>query len=383
LFEHDQVDVDSMIIGPSGALEGVRYEDDRPRVRWFDPSLAELQAQIDRTFAGRTNEIINRSRDGNRVLIFSAGASDAGTYYVFDRNARRMETFASPYDVLQALPHAEVRPVRYAARDGLAIHGYLTLPRGRGEKGLPLVLLPHGGPFVRDKWVFDPEVQFLASRGYAVLQANFRGSTGYGRPFVEKGFGQLGAGMIDDLEDGVDWLAGQGIADPKRVCVMGSSYGGYAAMWAAIRKPERYRCAISWAGPTDLRAMLRHSERGFAARRYFRQFRNQIVGEPEVDLAAISPVRHAQRLRVPLLIAHGKDDAVVPPEQGERMIRALKAARVPNVEPVLYPKSGHDFDDADEREDFLKRVEAFLLRHNPPGAAPAQSAGVPNPKTSR
>lgn len=382
LFEHDEVDVESMIIGESGALEGVRYEEDRPRVRWFDPGLAALQAQIDKTFAGRTNDIINQSRDGNRVLIFSSAANDAGTYYIFDRAARRMETFASPFDRLQELPQAEVRPVRYASRDGLTIHGYLTLPPGRAEKGLPLVLLPHGGPFLRDKWVYDPEVQFLASRGYAVLQANFRGSTGYGRAFVEKGFGQLGGGMIDDLEDGVDWLAEKGIADPKRVCVMGSSYGGYAAMWAAIRSPARYRCAISWAGPTDLRAMLRHSERGFAARRYVRRFRNQVVGEADLDLAAISPVKQAGRLQVPTLIAHGKQDVVVPVEQGERMIRALGKERVPNVDHVIYPKSGHDFDTT-EREDYLKRVEGFLLRHNPPEAASTQSGGVPNPDASR
>jgi dipeptidyl aminopeptidase/acylaminoacyl peptidase len=383
LFQHDEVDVDSMVIGPGGALEGVRYDDDKPRTRWFDPALAQLQAEIDKTFAGRTNDIVNRSRDGNRVLIFSSGANDAGTYYVFDRKARRMETFASPYDRLHDLPHADVRPIRYRSRDGLDIRGYLTLPPGRGERGLPLIVLPHGGPFLRDKWVFDPEVQFLASRGYAVLQANFRGSTGYGRAFVEKGFGQLGGGMINDLEDGVDWLAGQGIADPKRVCVMGSSYGGYAAMWAAIRSPARYRCAISWAGPTDLRAMLRHTERGFAARRYFRTFRQQIIGNPATELADISPAQHAARLRVPTLIAHGKRDFVVPVEQGERMIKALTAARVPGVEHVIYPKSGHDFGQADEREDYLKRVEAFLARHNPAAPQASPSGGLSNPAASR
>jgi dipeptidyl aminopeptidase/acylaminoacyl peptidase len=367
LFDHPQVDVDSMIIGPGGALEGVRYEDDRPRIRWFDPELTELHAQIDRTFPGRTNDILNRSRDGNRVLIFSSGANDAGTYYVFDRAARKMETFASPYDQLHALPHAEVRPISYRSRDGLTINGYLTLPPGRGERGLPLILLPHGGPFARDKWQFDPEVQFLASRGYAVLQANFRGSTGYGREFVEKGFGQLGAGMIDDLEDGVNWATAQGIVDPKRVCVMGSSYGGYAAIWAAVRTPNRYRCAISWAGPSDLRAMLRHSERGFLARRYFRNFRNQVAGDPAVDLQAISPARQARRLRVPALIAHGKRDVVVPVDQSERLLRALADAGTANVEQVIYPKSGHDFGDAGEREDYLKRVETFLARHNPAG----------------
>ena len=374
LFEHPEADVTEAIYGPDGAVEGVRYEDDRPRIRWLNAQLAELQATVDRTFPNKTNVIVNRSRDGNRALIWSAAADDPGTYYVFDRAARRMEAFASPYDMLADMPHAPVRSISYRSRDGLTIRGYLTLPSGRPERGLPLVVLPHGGPFLRDSWIFDPEVQFLASRGYAVLQANFRGSTGYGRDFVARGFGQLGGGMIDDLEDGIDWLVGQAIVDSGRVCIMGSSYGGYAASWAAIRSPQRYRCAMSWAGPSDLRTMLRHTARGFAARRYFRAYRQQIEGEPEADLNAISPARQAARLRVPLLIGHGRNDQVVPVEQSERLVAALTRARIANVESVFYPKSAHAFTEVSEREDFLTRVEAFLARHNPadpPAPAPA------------
>lgn len=211
-------------------------------------------------------------------------------------------------------------------------------------------------------------MQFLASRGYAVLQPNFRGSTGYGRDFVTRGYGQLGAGMIDDMEDGIDWLVREGIADRSRVCMMGSSYGGYAALWAATRSPERYRCAISWAGPTDLRSMVRYDTNAFVPRRYVREFRQRIEGEERTDLNAISPLRQQQRLAVPVLIGHGKNDITVPVEQTSRLVEALRRRGAVH-ESVIYPKAGHAFTTSEERADWLRRVEAFLGRHNPAGAA--------------
>lgn len=371
LFARPDVDVTSGIFGRDGGLDGVAYEDDRPRVRWLNPEMERLQSRIDRTFTDHTNLILNRSRDGNRVLIYSTAADDPGTYYVFDQAARRMEIFASPYETLVGRNFAPVRPVTYRSRDGLDIPAYLTLPPGRPGRGLPLIVMPHGGPFVRDSWAFNPDVQFLASRGYAVLQPNYRGSTGYGRQFAERGYGQFGTGMIDDVDDGVDWLVHEGIADASRVCIMGASYGGYAAIWGAMRSPQRYRCAISLAGPTDLSAMMRYDTRYFIARRYVGEWRRRIQGEERNDLNAISPLRHPEMLRVPTLIAHGEQDINVPPDQGHRLVRALERAHVANVESVFYPKSGHGFTDATEAADYYRRVEAFLAAHNPAGTAPA------------
>ena len=384
LFARPDVDVSRAIYGRDGALDGVVYEDDRPRVHWMNPELERLQARIDRTFPDHTNVIINRSRDGNRVLLFSAAADDPGTYYIFDQAARRMEIFASPYDVLIGRHFAPVRAVTYRSRDGLDIPAYLTLPPGRPERGLPLIVMPHGGPFLRDSWGFDPEVQFLASRGYAVLQPNYRGSTGYGRQFAERGYGQWGTGMIDDVDDGVDWLVHEGIADGSRVCIMGASYGGYAAIWGAMRSPQRYRCAISLAGPTDLPTLLRYDTRYFIARRYVGEWRRRVQGEQRNDLNAISPFRHPEMLRVPTLIAHGEQDITVPADQSHRLVRALERAHVANVESVFYPKSGHGFTDAGEAADFYRRVEAFLAAHNPAGPAgplPQQTAApAPSPQ---
>lgn len=366
LFEHDEVDVTGAVFGPDGNLDGIVYEDDRARTHWVNPEMARLQARLDAALPGKINVVVNRSADANRLLIFSYAADDPGTYYVFDRAARQLEIFASPYAGLQGQPFAPVRPVSYPSRDGLTIRGYLTLPPGRPERGLPLVVLPHGGPFLRDSWIFNPEVQFLAGRGYAVLQPNFRGSTGYGRDFVERGYGQLGGGMIDDIDDGVDWLAREGIVDGSRVCIMGSSYGGYAAIWGAMRSPQRYRCAISWAGPTDLLTMLRHDARLLYAQRYVRERRRQLRGDEETSLRAISPQRFAERLRVPLLIGHGERDERVPVDQSRDFVRALERRNIA-VESVFYAKSGHDFGSGEDWADFLGRVETFLERHNPAG----------------
>jgi dipeptidyl aminopeptidase/acylaminoacyl peptidase len=374
LFEHPWADVTTALVGASGELDGVMFEDDRPRIQWINPEYQRLQATLDRALPGKTNLISNRSTDGQRILFWSGAADDPGTYYVYDRAARRIQPFMSPYDALVDHHFAAVRPISFRNRDGAELRGYLTLPQGREARGLPLVLMPHGGPFVRDSWTFDPWLQFLASRGYAVLQVNFRGSTGYGREFVEHGYGQLGTGMIDDMEDGVDWAVREGIVDPRRVCILGASYGGYAALWAPVRRPERYRCAISFAGISDLASLVRYDARRFTAPRYARERRRQLRGEGEADLDAVSPLSQIERIRVPLLIAHGEQDRTVPVSQSRNLVRAL-AGRNVVLESVFYPEAGHGFTQPQDSADFLRRVEAFLARHNPAGAPPAAASG--------
>ncbi|HEY5711621.1 MAG TPA: S9 family peptidase [Allosphingosinicella sp.] len=378
IFERPDVDLTDVILAPDGSVDGVTFEDDRPRVHWLNASLERLQREIDGALPGHTNRALGRSSDGNRILIRSSAANDPGTYYVYDRARRRMEIFASSYDRLQDHRFSEVRPVTYRSRDGLDIHGYLTLPPNGPSTGLPLIVMPHGGPFLRDSWSFDTQVQFLANRGYAVFQPNFRGSTGYGRDFVSRGFGQLGAGMIDDMEDGVDWVVGQGIADPGRVCIMGASYGGYAALWAPIRNPSRYRCAISFAGPTDWRAMLRHDRQYVVPSRYMREYRSRIAGEEATDLNAISPLRQVARMTTPVLIAHGERDRRVPIDQSRDLVSAL-GRRGATFESHFYPKAVHGFTNSEDSADFLSRVEAFLNRYNPAGIAPS---AAPAPTTN-
>ena len=364
VWEHPEVDAQLVISGPNGEIDGVTYVDDRLRVHWIDKQAAQIQRLVDKTLPGKINLLAGSSSDGNSTLVWSGAADDPGTYYVFDRARRRMEVFASPFEKLAGTALAPMKAVRYAARDGLSIPAYLTLPPGRSPRGLPLVVMPHGGPFSRDTLTFDPMVQLLANRGYAVLQPNFRGSTGYGREFVERGYGALGTGMIDDIDAGVDWLAAEGIVDAKRVCIQGASYGGYAAVWAAMRSPARYRCAISMAGVSDIRAMLKYDVKYLVAGRYGREWKKRITGAEKQDLAAVSPLQQASRLEVPVLIAHGELDTNVPVNHSKDLVAALRK-QGKQVESVFYPKSGHGFDTVEDSRDYMSRVEAFLAKHNP------------------
>jgi dipeptidyl aminopeptidase/acylaminoacyl peptidase len=365
IFENPDVDLkDVLYDAVTGEITAVEFEDDRRRINWLDPEMKALQAKIDKALPATVNATIDWSTDDKRVLVWSAGGSDPGRYFLLDRSNSRMHTVVDPYPRIEPSVLAEVKPVRYQARDGLAINAYLTLPKGREAKGLPLVLFPHSGPFERDHWEYDPMVQFLANRGYAVLQPEFRGSTGYGKDFVARGYGEWGRKMQDDLDDGVDWLARSGQIDAKRVCIVGGSYGGYAAMWGAIRNPDRYRCAASMAGVADLPAMLRYDKKLFSATRYYREWRSKVGGEGSSDLRSISPLNFAAQLKVPLLIAHGEEDSRVPIKQSKQMVEALTKAHA-DVTSVYYKDSGHGFDSEADLEDWLRRLEGFLTKYNP------------------
>lgn len=364
LYENPKVDIGDFDIGPDGKLRSVSYTDDRAEIDWFDPAMKQQQARIDRALPGAINRVVSVSKDSNRLLVWTGSASDPGAYYLYDRTHNQMDAFAEPYASLIGKRLAPMASVTYQARDGLEIPGYLTLPPGKGDKNLPLVVMPHGGPFARDEWGFDPWVQYLASKGYAVLQPNFRGSTGFGRKFVEAGTGAWGRGMQDDIDDGVKWLAQRGTVDPKRVCIMGASFGGYAAMWAAVRNPEIYRCAISFAGISDVSRMLSYDRKSFSAPRYFSDWRERVQGDKHFELDQISPIKSVEKMTVPILIAHGADDDNVPVVQSRQLDAALTKLGRPH-EFVVYPGEAHGFKDPAHQIDFLNRVGAFLDKYNP------------------
>jgi dipeptidyl aminopeptidase/acylaminoacyl peptidase len=255
--------------------------------------------------------------------------------------------------------------VRYAARDGLPIPAYLTLPRGQG-RNLPMVVVVHGGPWIRgDTWSFDSEAQFLASRGYAVLQPNFRGTTGHGWKHFASSFGQWGLAMQDDIEDGVKWAVAQGIADPRRVCIYGASYGGYAAMMGLAKTPEVFRCGINYVGVTDLDLYLTATWADYAYSDFIQHSAREMVGDATRDaqrLRATSPVELAARIKAPVLMAYGAVDFRVPIEHGTRMKAALERH---GSKPVWIAESGegHGFRDTRNRVAFYEAMEKFLKEH--------------------
>ncbi len=369
VFEHATVDIeDYSMTDDETAVEAVYYTDDRRRVAWLQPEMKKVQEELDAAMVGRMNYVTSSSRDRKRFIVWTGTASDPGHYYLYDRTAEQLSRIATPYEALKGKQLSPVQVVSYKARDGLEIPAYLTLPAGRDPRNLPLVLLPHGGPHARDSWGFDYWVQFLANRGYAVLQPNFRGSAGYGVEFLKKGFGQWGAGMQDDLTDGVHWVIKDGTVDPKRICIAGASYGGYAALMGAIKTPELFRCAISFAGVTDVPAMMRYDKNQLLPSRY-RRWRDRVQGESDVNLKDVSPVRRADEVAIPVLLMHGTDDETVPYRQAEDFIKAMKKAGKP-LEFIEFKDVEHDIEKSADRIKFLGAVEIFLAKHNPAGPFP-------------
>jgi len=365
MYENPTNDVEDYTLSRDGRrVMAVAFTDDRERVLWLDPEMRALQQQLEARFPGMTVLFESQDERRERFIVWVGGANDPGSYYFYVPSANLLQRIAQINAQIDPRQLADTEYTRYRARDGLEIPAYLTLPQGREPRGLPLIVLPHGGPYyVRDLLGYDPEVQFLANRGYAVLQPNFRGSSGYGTEFAAQGEGQWGRAMQDDLDDGVDWLAQRGVIDPRRVCVVGSSYGGYAALWAVTRNPERYRCAASFAGVTDVARQLRYQSHGLSGAER-NDWQATVRGKRGFDLDSISPLKQAGRLTRPVLLAHGDADKTVLYRQSTSYRDALQKAGK-SYEFIAYPGEDHGFENPDNLADWLTRLETFLARHNP------------------
>lgn len=352
-------------------LAGFRYADDWPRDDYFDPMLKKLAESLPQVVdAGDRIRIVDFAEDPRKMIVYIENAHNAGNYVFIDFTTGGGSTIATNYHALPAEWITEKQPIDYKAADGLDIHAYLTVPpdvvlNGRPAKNLPLVVLPHGGPWSRDFAGFDWQPQVLASRGYVVLQPNFRGSSGNGRAFMDAGNGEFGRKMQTDLSDGVRELVKQGLVDPKRVAILGASYGGYAALAGATLDPGIYNCAVSIAGLSDPRAFVS----------YLLQSTNnmdtpgivhwrQVLGDKSA-WDDIAPVRQASKASCPVLLIHGTDDTVVPIDQSRRMESALKAAGK-DVQFITYPGQDHWETVGSARIEMMKSALAFLEKHNPP-----------------
>lgn len=373
------VDPGDIVYKPnSGVPVGVALADGKWSTRFFDKAAPEarLQKALESAFAGSSVTVTSETADGRTALVRVSSERNPGDYYLFDTVAKKADFLLASRDWLNPDAMHPTTPVKFTARDGLPIHGYLTRPAGKPDGRLPLVLLSHGGPFgIRDYWRFDEEVQMLASAGYAVLQVNFRGSGGYGRAFQHAGRRQWGKAMQDDITDATRWAIEQGVADGSRICLYGASYGAYTSLMGVAKEPALYRCAAGYVGAYDLPTM--HTDGDIRESRSGQTYIEEWIGLRE-EVAAVSPNRMADRIKVPVFLAAGGEDRRTPIQHTKLMEQALRKAGTP-VETLYYDTEGHGFYRPDNRREYYTRLLAFFSQHlggataSKPAAAPAKA----------
>nr|WP_260844105.1 prolyl oligopeptidase family serine peptidase [Stenotrophomonas rhizophila] len=359
LLRDPLVDPDQLLYRPGTRVPvGALYLGEKPRTRFFDEASADarLYRSLEAAFAGEAVLITSSTRDGRQVLVQTWSGRNPGDFYVFDTVAKSADHLISRSSWIDPQRRAVVQPFAFKARDGMALNGYLTVPPGAGTRP-PMVVMPHGGPFgVFDDGSYNAEAQMLADAGYAVLQLNFRGSGNFGRAYRSAGAKQWGAAMQDDLTDATRWAIAQGHADASKVCIYGASYGAYAAMMGAAREPGLYRCAAGYVGVYDLPMMHTTGDiqRSGSGSTYLKEW----LGDPK-QLAEVSPVNLAERIKVPVFLAAGGEDERAPIQHTRRMEAALQKAGVP-VESLYYPTEGHGFYTDPHRREYYTRLLAFL-----------------------
>ena len=341
------------------------YERDRTQREFFDPYMAKIFWNLEKKLPGMEINLQNSNKAEDKYIVAASNDRTPGARYIYDA---KQDTITKLGDINPKIPEQAmsfVKPIAYTARDGRLIHGYLTLPAGREPKDLACIVNPHGGPWARDSWGYNPEVQFLANRGYCVLQMNFRGSTGYGREFWMASFGQWGRTMQDDITDGVKWLVAQGVADPKRIGIYGGSYGGYATLAGVTFTPDLYAAAVDYVGVANMFTFMKTIPpywRPFLPKFY------EMVGNPERDaerLAAVSPVMHVENIRTPLFVVQGARDPRVNKAESDQMVEALRKRGV-EVQYMVKDNEGHGFRNEENQFEFYGAMEKFFAEHLKP-----------------
>ncbi|HVE48967.1 MAG TPA: S9 family peptidase [Casimicrobiaceae bacterium] len=363
LVEHADVDVSGLNYSRKRkVLTNANWVTWKTERKFFDKESEEMWRDVQSKLPGYEIAFTSTNRAEDKFIVAAFSDKTRGKRYLYDKTAKKLDLLA---DVSPWLPESELanmKPIQYKSRDGLTIHGYLTLPKGVSPKNLPVVINPHGGPWFRDAWGFNPEVQFLANRGYAVLQMNFRGSTGYGREFWAASFKQWGRKMQDDVTDGVQWLINEGIADPKRVAIYGGSYGGYTTLAGLAFTPDLYAAGVDYVGVSNLITFMKSVPPYWKP---FLEMMAEMVGDMEKDeamLKAASPVFSADKIKAPLLIAQGAKDPRVAKAESDQMVEAMKKRGV-EVEYIVKDNEGHGFSNEENRFEFYEAMERFLKKH--------------------
>jgi dipeptidyl aminopeptidase/acylaminoacyl peptidase len=363
LFDHPEVDVSDLHYSKKRkVITSATYTTWKEERRFFDPVTEQLYTSLEHKLPGYDVYVVSSNKAEDTFIVRTITDRSLGSFYLYESNSGTLTKLADRNPWLKEEQLAEMKPIEYKSRDGLVIHAYLTLPKGKPSKDLPIVVNPHGGPWVRDEWGFNPEVQFLANRGFGVLQMNFRGSTGYGRKFWEAGFKQWGQSMQDDITDGVKWLIDQGVADPKRVAIYGGSYGGYAVLEGLTKTPDLYAAGVDYVGVSNLFTFMK------TVPPYWKPFLDmmyEMVGNPEKDKALFeknSPALNADKIKAPLFVAQGAKDPRVNIDESNQIVDALKKRGI-DVEYMVKENEGHGFHNEENRFSFYEAMESFLAKY--------------------
>jgi dipeptidyl aminopeptidase/acylaminoacyl peptidase len=368
LFEQPEVDVSGLHYSRKRkVLTSATYTTWKEERKFFDPEFEAIYKSLNEKLPGYDVYVVSSNKEEDTFIVRTITDRSLGAFYLYDSKSGELTKLADRNPWLKEDQLSEMKPIEYTSRDGLTIHGYLTLPKGKAAKNLPVVVNPHGGPWVRDEWGFNPEVQFLANRGFAVLQMNFRGSTGYGRKFWEASFKQWGQSMQDDITDGVKWLIDQGIADPKRLAIYGGSYGGYAVLEGLTKTPDLYAAGVDYVGVSNLFTFMKTVPPYWKP---FLEMMYEMVGNPEKDKSLFeenSPALNADKIKAPLFVAQGAKDPRVNIDESNQIVEALKKHGV-DVEYMVKEDEGHGFHNEENRFSFYEAMEKFLAKYLVPSS---------------
>lgn len=363
IFEHPIVDVDTLNWSRARkVITNTVVNVDKAEPVFFDKESERIYNSIKAQLKGYEISVQSMTKDEQRMIVAATNDRTPGSRYVYDVKTNKLAKLGDINTAIAEADMAEMKPIQYTARDGLLIRGYLTLPKGVPAKNLPVIVNPHGGPWARDGWGYNPEIQFLANRGYAVLQMNFRGSTGFGRKFWEASFKQWGLAMQDDVTDGVQWLIKEGIADPKRIGIYGGSYGGYATLSGITKTPDLYAAAVSYVGVSNMFTFLNTIPPYWKP---FAEMMKEMVGDLEKDKAqftATSPALNAEKIKTPLFVAQGAKDPRVVKAESDQMVEALRKRGI-QVDYMVKENEGHGFANQENRFEFYQAMEKFFGKH--------------------
>jgi dipeptidyl aminopeptidase/acylaminoacyl peptidase len=363
VFSHPDVDVGSLDYSRKRKVPTyASFTTDKTYRHYLDDTVRSIFNSVQDRLPGYEIFLVNHDRDEDKFLVRTFSDKSKGGYFLYNTLDSSLEHLVDISPWIDERDMADMKPIEYRARDGMIIHGYLTLPKGVDPVGLPVVINPHGGPWARNTWGYNPEVQLFASRGYAVLQMNFRGSTGYGKSFWKASFKEWGRKMQDDISDGLNYLVDTGIADPGRIAIYGGSYGGYAALAGAAFTPDLYACAVDYVGVSNLHTFLETIPPYWKP---YREMMYAMVGDPVADstrMASASPVNFADNILCPLFVAQGANDPRVHINESDQIVRALRDRNIEVSYMVKYDE-GHGFKNEENRMDFYHAMMGFMEEH--------------------